>query len=459
MLAYFLAIVMAMISLTLYFNAFISPKIHRQDDFLWSGLGLFYALTLWICAEKITGVVLLGQLAVVFLVVAFIWENRQIRKLIVANTESNNGLEGFSVLSFIITSLNKISQLAKKKTPVATKKTPPKTDKKTPEIEEKTPEIEDNLEIKSEENQPLPKEIIEEKITVVITTEKQLEEDNQTVESVIEEVIKEEIEVDLNEIYPSENNLDDDFDIDSLGLSQSKDNIDKESEKSQGNMFSKFMGFFRKSSPKIKDEKETSPSIIETKESEIEPEIDLNISATEVETAIENLDLVDSNSDSEEVEKITEENDLTEDSLKATETVESIAEEVKTEIVESMTEDVKTEIVESIAEDVKTEIVESIAEDVKTEIVESIAEDVKTEIVESMTEDVKTEILESIAEDVKTEIVESMTEDVKTEIVESIAEDVETEIVESMTEDVKTEIVESIAEDVETEAENKLKRI
>ena len=106
MLAYFLATIMAIISLTLYLNAFIRPKFHRQDDFLWSGLGLFYSLTLWICAGRITGAVLLGQFAVTFIAIAFIWENRQLRKVITANADSNQVLEGFSVLSLMLTSLN-----------------------------------------------------------------------------------------------------------------------------------------------------------------------------------------------------------------------------------------------------------------------------------------------------------------------------------------------------------------
>lgn len=116
MLAYFLAIAVVFVSITLYLTAFFRPKIHRQDDFLWSSLGLFYALTLWICAERISGAVLLGQLAIVTLAIAFIWENRQLRQVVTTASESNQALEGFSILSLIASLLGKLPQLGQKRT-------------------------------------------------------------------------------------------------------------------------------------------------------------------------------------------------------------------------------------------------------------------------------------------------------------------------------------------------------
>ena len=115
MLAYFLAILVAFVSLTLYLTAFLRPQIHRQDDFLWSGLGLFYSLTLWICAGRITGAVLLGQLAIVIVVIAFIWENSQLRQTITSGTNSNQALEGFSILSLISSLLSKLPPLNQEK--------------------------------------------------------------------------------------------------------------------------------------------------------------------------------------------------------------------------------------------------------------------------------------------------------------------------------------------------------
>ena len=76
------------------------PKIHRQDDFFWSGLGLFYALVLWFCAPQITGAVLLGQLAAVALLISYSWQVIKLRKAIVNPSEEQN-LDGFSVTGFI----------------------------------------------------------------------------------------------------------------------------------------------------------------------------------------------------------------------------------------------------------------------------------------------------------------------------------------------------------------------
>lgn len=61
MLAYILALAVGLGSLGIYLTAFFFPEIHRKNDFIWSGLGLFYALVLWVSAGRITGSVLLGQ--------------------------------------------------------------------------------------------------------------------------------------------------------------------------------------------------------------------------------------------------------------------------------------------------------------------------------------------------------------------------------------------------------------
>ena len=71
MLPYILAIAVASASFLLFLGAFVFPKLHRQDDFLWSGVGLFYALVLWLCAGRLTGGVLLGQAAATCLLLAF----------------------------------------------------------------------------------------------------------------------------------------------------------------------------------------------------------------------------------------------------------------------------------------------------------------------------------------------------------------------------------------------------
>lgn len=63
MLAYVLSLAVGLGSLAIYMAAFFFPEVHRKNDFIWSGVGLFYALVLWACAGRITGGVLLGQLA------------------------------------------------------------------------------------------------------------------------------------------------------------------------------------------------------------------------------------------------------------------------------------------------------------------------------------------------------------------------------------------------------------
>ncbi|MBE9222877.1 hypothetical protein IQ215_09230 [Cyanobacterium stanieri LEGE 03274] len=155
MLSYFLAIIIAIASLNLYLSAFVRPKIHRRDDFLWSALGLFYGLTLWICAGRVTGAILLSQLAIVTVAIAFMWENISLRKAWLSN--ENNTLEGFSVLSFVLSILSKFSKPSEKKETVSSKikeeeKAKTSEDDNFPEI---TPEIKEALE-KVEEEEIIP---------------------------------------------------------------------------------------------------------------------------------------------------------------------------------------------------------------------------------------------------------------------------------------------------------------
>ena len=100
MLPYALAITVGLSSSVLFVTAFFLPDIHRQDDFFWSGIGLFYALVLWFCATSITGAVLLGQLAVVALLTAYFWQVLKLRKAIV-NPELQDSLDDFSVVNFL----------------------------------------------------------------------------------------------------------------------------------------------------------------------------------------------------------------------------------------------------------------------------------------------------------------------------------------------------------------------
>jgi Ycf66 protein N-terminus len=79
MLAYLLALTVGLGSLGLYLAAFLFPEIHRKYDLLWSGVGLFYGLVLWVCGDRITGGLLLGQMAGVSLLGWFGWQVMQMR--------------------------------------------------------------------------------------------------------------------------------------------------------------------------------------------------------------------------------------------------------------------------------------------------------------------------------------------------------------------------------------------
>jgi hypothetical protein len=83
MLAYILAILVGSGSVGLYIAAFFFPEIHRKNDFIWSGVGFFYALFLWIYARQITGGILVGQTASVALIGWFVWQTVKLRRQIV----------------------------------------------------------------------------------------------------------------------------------------------------------------------------------------------------------------------------------------------------------------------------------------------------------------------------------------------------------------------------------------
>jgi gas vesicle protein len=79
MLTYLLAFAVAFGSLALYLAAFLYPEIHRKGDLVWSGVGLFYALVIWVCAKQITGGLLLGQMAGAALLGWFAWQTVNFR--------------------------------------------------------------------------------------------------------------------------------------------------------------------------------------------------------------------------------------------------------------------------------------------------------------------------------------------------------------------------------------------
>jgi hypothetical protein len=79
MLAYLLAMAIGLGSLGLYLTAFLFPELHRKYDLLWSGIGMFYGWVLWVCAGRITGGLLLGQMAGVALLGGLGWQVMELR--------------------------------------------------------------------------------------------------------------------------------------------------------------------------------------------------------------------------------------------------------------------------------------------------------------------------------------------------------------------------------------------
>ncbi|MEQ9666851.1 Ycf66 family protein [Coleofasciculus sp. G2-EDA-02] len=80
MLPYILALVIGLGSFAYYMAAFFFPEVHRKSDFFWSGVGFFYALVLWVCGGRITGAVLLSQIASVSLLGWLGWQTLIMRR-------------------------------------------------------------------------------------------------------------------------------------------------------------------------------------------------------------------------------------------------------------------------------------------------------------------------------------------------------------------------------------------
>jgi hypothetical protein len=87
MLAYILAFAVGIGSLAIYLVAFFFPEIHRKNDFILSGVGLFYALILWVFSPRITGGLLLGHVASVALLWWFGWQTLSLRRQLTPQTE------------------------------------------------------------------------------------------------------------------------------------------------------------------------------------------------------------------------------------------------------------------------------------------------------------------------------------------------------------------------------------
>ncbi|WP_138501979.1 Ycf66 family protein [Nostoc sp. PA-18-2419] len=109
MLAYVLALVVGLGSLAIYIAAFFFPEIHRKNDFIWSGVGLFYALVLWVFARRISGGLLLGHVASVALLVWFGWQTLSLRRQLTPQAQQTQVPSPETVKTGIQEQVNKLS--------------------------------------------------------------------------------------------------------------------------------------------------------------------------------------------------------------------------------------------------------------------------------------------------------------------------------------------------------------
>ncbi|MGL4620163.1 MAG: Ycf66 family protein, partial [Chroococcidiopsis sp.] len=120
------ALAVAIGSLGIYLAAFFFPEIGRKNDIYWSGVGLFYALVLWVCAKQITGGLLLGQVAGVVLLGWYAFQTLQLRRQLTPQQQQTAVPSAAQVKSNVqeqvtkISPLQKLSQLGKKATSKAT---------------------------------------------------------------------------------------------------------------------------------------------------------------------------------------------------------------------------------------------------------------------------------------------------------------------------------------------------
>jgi hypothetical protein len=196
MLAYILAIAIALASVVLFFSAFFAPKLHRKDDFLWSGVGLFYGLILWVCAGRFTGGALLGQMAAVVLVLSFAWQTISLRAVI-ANPEKQAGIKTFSLLDWIGGGLGKkkakVQPTAK---PVVEAVTPAETTESAVVVENEIPETVPTEEAISSDMKDETLEAIADVQTSVFPEDESVEEVviteiTETIENITEESVPE----------------------------------------------------------------------------------------------------------------------------------------------------------------------------------------------------------------------------------------------------------------------------
>lgn len=206
MLPYILAIVVGLSSLYLLTTAFIAPDRHRQDDFLWSAVGLFYALVLWLCAERITGAILLGQVAAAILFIAFAWQTLKLRQ---ALFYPDKPVKLFTIVGWLGNRLGKVTPSQPPKTKAKAEKVAAKV-KET--VEEKVAPVAEKTESVTE-TQETVKEMVVPVIEKAAAIEETITESITEIEEKAEEIIDDretfddfdDFDFETEEINPSEN--------------------------------------------------------------------------------------------------------------------------------------------------------------------------------------------------------------------------------------------------------------
>ncbi|MGB3517473.1 MAG: Ycf66 family protein, partial [Elainellaceae cyanobacterium] len=78
--------------------AFFIPEVHRRQDIAWSGVGMFYALALWIYGDRLQGGLLVGQTASVVLLLWLGWQLLILRRQTTPLEQQTDVPEGATVI-------------------------------------------------------------------------------------------------------------------------------------------------------------------------------------------------------------------------------------------------------------------------------------------------------------------------------------------------------------------------
>jgi Ycf66 protein N-terminus len=163
MLAYILAILVGTGSVGLYISAFFFPEIHRKQDFIWSGVGFFYALVLWIYARQETGGILLGQTTSVALLGWLAWQTLALRRQLVPASQQTP-MPSSTKLKEKLGVKPSAPKSAKSTAPVASAQPNPSPKKATirPSVSQEVTSIDDNTPKPIQQISQPPSPIVEE---------------------------------------------------------------------------------------------------------------------------------------------------------------------------------------------------------------------------------------------------------------------------------------------------------